>query len=393
MLSPPVEGSYVASRRIIDAVTRRGVTAKVLTAEPFHHTSRIANGWSTVKCEQLSKELEFSPSKSSYLRAFARTSISDFATSTRLSTYVKSTTCDIVHVLNINKEIFLVVHNLLQVRKPLLLHFYHSPEVLADDVFQLRHIAMRIGLFGRLLESHILTTSTSLSKFFIQLGVNPKKVHHAPYPVDTGVFKPLTDTHSLRRKYGVNRANPILAYVGSLNVARGVFDLIRSFRIVVDRFPKALLYVSHPQRKGENVYAEKIRRMTWKLRLQKNMLVRGAAPRITEVFNLADVVALPFKRPYWMDPPIVLLEAMSTGAPVVTTSVGAIQDVIEDNENAVLAEPANHVDLANRIIELFEDPEKSREIGQQARKTVAQKYSYGAVGTQLLKIYNRVLDS
>lgn len=393
MLSPPIEGSHIASRRIIDAVIRKGITTRVLTAEPYLESSPITRGWSKVKCKYLNRTAEFSPSVSSYLRGFARTSINDFTTSTRLSACIKSIACDAVHVLNLNKEIFLFVHNLLHVGKPLLLHFYHSPEVLRDDVFQLRNIAMKAGLFSRLFDSYILATSFSLAKLFIQLGVDSKKVHYAPYPIDTEIFKPIKDTHSLREKYGVLHAHPILVYVGSLNTARGIFALVRSFRFVVDRFPNALLYVSHPQRKGEGVYAEKLVEMTRSLKIQKSVLVQGAAPRVAEVFNFADVVALPFTRPYWMDPPIVLLEAMSTGASVVTTSVGSIGEVIENNKNAVLTEPANSIDLANQIIKLFEDPERCVKIGQQARKTVVQRFSYGKVGERLLKIYDDVINN
>ncbi len=393
MLSPPIEGSHVASRRIIDAVTRKGIITRVLTAEPHLESSPSTHGWSKVKCKYLNREAEFSPSIFSYMRGFTRTSINDFATSTRLSACIKSIACDAVHALNINKEIFLFVHKLLHVKKPLLLHFYHSPEVLKDDVFQLRNIAMKAGLFGRLFDNYILTTSLSLAKLFIQQGVDRKKVYYAPYPIDIEIFKPITDTRNLRKRYGLRQAHPILVYVGSLNPARGIFGLIKSFRFVLNRFPNALLYVSHPQRMGEDVYAEKLIKMTRSLKIQENTLVQGAVSSVAEVFNFADVVALPFVRPYWMDPPIVLLEAMSTGASVVTTSVGSIGEVIDNHRNAVLAEPANPVDLANQIIELFEDPERCRKIGQQARETVVQKFSYAKVGERLLKIYDRVINN
>jgi len=87
------------------------------------------------------------------------------------------------------------------------------------------------------------------------------------------------------------------------------------------------------------------------------------------------------------------LEAMSTGATVITTPTGSISEIVKDNENAILTEPNSTVSLANHMVELLENPKTTRKIGRKARSTIIQKYSYEIFGKRLLKIYDSVLAS
>jgi len=393
-LNPPIEGNHVASTRIIEASLRAGINAKVVTVEP--NTRNLETSWNAVVINsktRLQENVSFSPSLSSYLRGLAHTSINDLLTSVSIASHIKSFKYDLIHVLNINKEIYLFAHSFLRVKKPLLLHFYHSPLVLTDDVFLIRNIAMRIGLYGRIFSNHALTVNLSLARFLVKkLGVDQEHVHYAPYPIDTETFKPFKDKAGTREKCGLPYDRPILAYVGSLHPARGIFNLMKSFRHVLTRFPKTLLLISQPQREGEDVYLRTLQLLIQNFKIGKNVVIRGPSSQVEEIFNLADIVVLPFVRPYWVDPPLVLLEAMSTGASVITTSVGSIGEITKNYENVVLTKPDNPVDLANKIIELLEDTQESRKIGESARKTIVQNYSYEKVGERLSKIYDFVFN-
>ena len=389
MLFSVVEGHHVASRRIIGAAIRAGTNAHVITLEPDANAcARAENSgkWTIVNSKK-------SPiGNIGFLSSISRT-IDELIKSVNVASQVKFSGCDLIHVLNITKEAYVIAHKLLRVKKPLLVHFYHSPYVLTDDVFLIRNVALRTGLYGRVLDNHVLTTNVSLYNFLVDnLGIDPERVHYAPYPVDTNTFKPSNNKESLREKHGLPPDQPIVVYVGSLNPARGISTLIRSFHNVLSRFPRALLYISHPHHKPEETYETQLRELVQNLKLQKNVLIVGPSPHVEEIYNLADVVVLPFRRPYWVDPPLVLLEAMSSGVPVVVTSVGAIGEVIRDHENALVIRPENPEILAEAIIELLENPRDSLEMGKRAHETIVQNYSYEVVGKKLLEIYDFVLD-
>jgi len=386
ILNPPIEGHHVASKRIVEAAVLSGIEANVITTEQARRKKLGAPEKWTIVNSRIKPlvHISFLPSVFSAL--------DDLLTSIDVALNVKFSECDIVHILNANKESYLLAHNLLRVKKPLLLHFYHSPYVLNDDIFLIRNIALRTGLYGRLFNNHALTVNIALWKFLVEkLGISSERVHYLPFPIDTDRFKPSKKKDNLREKHSLPVDRPIVAYVGSLSAARGIYDLIAAFQYVLIQFPKAILYVSHPQTENGFVSLKHVHELIRKFKLQNRVVVQGPLPWVEEIFNLADVVALPFTRPYWVDPPLVLLEAMATGATVITTSTGSIGEIVRDNENAILTKSGNSVALADGIIAALGNPKKSRRIGQRARSAIVQNCGYESFGKRLLEIYNSVL--
>jgi glycosyltransferase involved in cell wall biosynthesis len=305
---------------------------------------------------------------------------------------IKTLNPDLIHVLNVNKEVYSIIHRIIRIKQPVLLHFFHSPYVLKDDVFRIRNLAFKVGFYNNP-NIHILTVNRSSYQFFIkELGLYRSQVHYLPFPIDIQEFKPLNNKEKLREKNNLSTERPTVVYVGSLNPARGIINLVRSIAHCIDKIPNILLYISHPQRKGEEVYEKKIYRLIHDLQLQKNVLIRGPSKNIIELYNLADVLVFPFKRPYWVDPPLVLLEAMACAAPIITTPAGAIQDVIKDNYNALFTEIKPH-SIAQKIMVLLEHPQESLNLGKKARNTIIEEYSYETVGNRISKIYNSILNN
>ena len=387
ILRPPIEGHHIASKRIVEAAVLSGVKATVITTEIDKETTEIPENW-VVLNSRISPPIHFSFLPSIFF------ALDDLLTSIDITLNIKFSKSDIVHVLNVNKESYFLAHHILRVKDPLLLHFYHSPYVLNDDIFLIRKIALRAGLYGRLFDNHVLTVNLSMLRFFTErLGVDSERVHYAPYPIDINRFKPFKNRDYLREKYGFPLDRPILAFFGSLTAVRGIFDLVKAFQQVQNQFPETMLYISHPPTESEDIQLRYLHQLLRDLELHKNVIIQGPCINIEEMFNLVDIIVLPFVRPYWVDPPLVLLEAMSTGATVITTPTGSISEIVKDNENAILTEPNSTVSLANHMVELLENPKTTRKIGRKARSTIIQKYSYEIFGKRLLKIYDSVLAS
>jgi glycosyltransferase involved in cell wall biosynthesis len=381
LLSPPIEGHHVASKRIVKAAILAGIKANVATVEKDGDTTKAPENWVIIKSE----------SKPQRQIPFAQPVLSvadEFLSCLSIAGHAKSSNSDLIHVLNVNKEAYLAAHVLTRCRKPLLLHFYHSPYVLTDDVFLLRNLAFRLGLYGRMLDNYALTVNTSLMKFLVEkVGADPERVKWVPCPIDTNWFKPMNAKEELRSKHCLLSERPIVAYVGSLHPARGLSVLISSLTKVLAQFPETLLLASHPRHQSEKINEQYLRAQIQSLGLKENVMMVGPSENIEEIYNLADVVVLPFQRPYWVDPPLVLLEAMSSGAVVVTTSVGAISDVVRNRENAVVVKTGSREDLADAIDGILESPNESMKMARKARETILRDYSYEAVGKKLLDLY------
>lgn len=385
ILSSPIEGHHIASRSIIEAASSIGIGTKILSIESKTKESKNAD---TIIVNSNASFRENFSFLGGMFSAF-----DDFFSSVKSLSQIKYLKSDLIHVLNVNKEAYILIHHLLGVKKPLLFHFFHSPAVLADDIFLIRNIAFKSGVYGRLFNNHAITANFSLYRYFIEkLGADKTHVHYAPYPIKTNLFKPLNNKEELRKKYGLPTERPIIVYVGSLDPARGIFNLLKAAPYIAEKFPNVLIYISYLPRRGEEAYEKYLYYLMHILKLENSVTIRGPSAKIEEVYNLADIVVLPFMRPYWVDPPLVLLEAMSSGAAVISASVGAIKEVIRDSENAILTKAQDPCLIAESITNVLENPDASRKMGQKARDTILRNYSYETVGKRLLKTYNSVLD-
>ncbi|NBA96330.1 glycosyltransferase [Pseudomonas sp. R5(2019)] len=85
--------------------------------------------------------------------------------------------------------------------------------------------------------------------------------------------------------------------------------------------------------------------------------------------------------------PMIMLEAMQAGVPVVSFAVGGIPDVLEDGINGLLAEPANSAALAACIDRLIDDPGLARALAERARHTQQDRYHLPVLAERWSQLY------
>lgn len=83
--------------------------------------------------------------------------------------------------------------------------------------------------------------------------------------------------------------------------------------------------------------------------------------------------------------PNVILEAMASGLPVVTNNVGAVSEIINNEENGYIAE--NDENYLEYLSNLVADPELRHKVGLKARQTVEQKFNWEEVISSYIEIY------
>ena len=88
--------------------------------------------------------------------------------------------------------------------------------------------------------------------------------------------------------------------------------------------------------------------------------------------------------------PSVLLEAMATGMPVITTETCGMPDVVKHEFNGLLIPPANATAIEEAILQLARSPELRRKMGEAARETMKRR-TWERAARQLEELYRRVL--
>ena len=88
----------------------------------------------------------------------------------------------------------------------------------------------------------------------------------------------------------------------------------------------------------------------------------------------------------------IMFEAMCLGKPVVATKVGGVSDFLADGEHALLAPPANHVMLAEKIQYLLDNPDRARRLAIAGQGLVRREFSAEKMAQRTAEVYRDVLE-
>lgn len=206
--------------------------------------------------------------------------------------------------------------------------------------------------------------------------------------VDVNKFKPAPDKRKVKEALGFNPDDLAIVSVGRLYARKGLFTLIESMPAVVKRFKNAKFIISG---KGQSDEMRKLIAHAEKLGVKNNIIFTGYYPdkKLPKLYQAADVFAF---STFYEHHPFAVLEALATGLPVVTTTVGGIPETIESDKNGFLVEPFNPRQFADRILYLFEHPAEAAEMGALARKTVEERFDWRIVVKKVLKVYDEALS-
>ena len=87
--------------------------------------------------------------------------------------------------------------------------------------------------------------------------------------------------------------------------------------------------------------------------------------------------------------PVVLMEAMNFGVPVVSTRLSGIPELVIDNETGLLCDPENHKQLAQAIRELVMSPDLAQKLIQTAKQHIVNEFDQRLNASRLLTIFNQ----
>ncbi len=206
--------------------------------------------------------------------------------------------------------------------------------------------------------------------------------------VATNKFKPAVNKRKAKMELGFNPDELAIVSVGRLYARKGLFTLIESMPAVVKRFPNAKFIISG---KGQSDEMYKLNAYAEKLDVKNNIIFTGYYPdtKLPKLYQAADIFAF---STFYEHHPFAVLEALSTGLPVVTTTVGGIPETIESGKNGFLVEPFHPRAFSEKILYLLEHPDFAKEMGAQARKTIVENYDWRIVVKDAMKVYDQALS-
>jgi glycosyltransferase involved in cell wall biosynthesis len=267
--------------------------------------------------------------------------------------------------------------NFLSLRDRMITRFFHEP----------------VELMGARASDKVVCITPSVMEFFEgNLGKSPK-LELIPLGVDTDLFHPTIGGYGdIREKYGLARKTTIV-FVGRLIHIKGVDILLSAVAmlmkkgigenirvLIVGPFSDVLSYTTRSQKSAG------LRSLLIDSGMKRIVTFTGPVDHetLSKILASSDVFVLPSRAEALG---VVLLEAMSSGLPVVGTRVGGIANVIRDGENGYLVSPNNPEELANRLLSLSEMPELRSKLGSVGRKDAVAMYSWRVIAEQFASLY------
>ena len=134
----------------------------------------------------------------------------------------------------------------------------------------------------------------------------------------------------------------------------------------------------------------KIRELAAQLSIFDNVIFLGKVNDsiLPDIYRSCDLFVLPSI--YGESFGIVLLEAMSSGRPVIASNVGGVSEIIRRG-CGILVSPGNVNEMTEAILELLNDPGLREAMGIKARQLIEKRYSWRVVAPQIISCYEEVL--
>ncbi len=225
----------------------------------------------------------------------------------------------------------------------------------------------------------IVTVSQSSRRdIAAQMGVDPERMTVVPVGVDHDVFRPQADVLPVPGRIMVTSSSdvpmkglvPLLEAVARLRASRDV----------------ELVVVGRPRKGG------RVDRALDRLGLRAGVrFVSGITDEeLARCYAEAEVAVVPSLYEGFSLPAI---EAMACGVPVVTTTGGALPEVVgRDGETAVLVPPDDPEALAVAIGELLDDPAARARLGAAGRRRVLRRFTWRATAEGTAECYRAMLE-
>jgi len=232
--------------------------------------------------------------------------------------------------------------------------------------------------------------------------VDPERIHVIYNGIDLAEYQKTSDTDALI-EFGVDPAVPYVLFVGRITRQKGVTHLVDAIR----HLPADTQVVLCAGAPDTPEIAGEMRQMMDEARTYHPRVIwiekMVTKPQAIQLYSNCRVFCCPsVYEPFG----IINLEAMACKAPVVASAVGGIKEVVVEGETGYLVpfdqDPVTSfptdpkkfaLDLALRLNQMLNDPEKCRQFGNAGRKRVEEIFSWTAIAHQTIALYRRLIET
>lgn len=234
----------------------------------------------------------------------------------------------------------------------------------------------------------IITVTESFRENIIRRGVDEKKVHVVPNGADVEFWQPIEFTHDLAEELGMVGKFVVL-YIGAHGVSQALAAILESARLLKGNEDIVFLFV------GAGSEKEKLVDLAQQGKLS-NVVFRDPVTKqqVKEFYSIADVCLVPLRDIELFSTfiPSKMFEILAMERPIIASIKGEAEMVLKKSGGAIVTPPEDSQAIADAILDLYQNPERRREMGQRGREYVFQNYSREKLASDYVSILNDLLN-
>ena len=211
--------------------------------------------------------------------------------------------------------------------------------------------------------THILVNSPAYKEYMVGKGVPEKKITFIPYGTDINMFNPSVDGSQVRKKFGLDDKFTVV-YAGALGQANDIDTLLRAAMRLQDESNICFVMFGDGKERARLEAEARDKKLD-------NIIFAGTCPKKEMPFVLAssDVCLailqnIPMFRTTY---PNKVFDYMAAARATILVIDGVIREVIESSGGGIYVTPGDDQMLAKTILELSKDPQRTNQMGMDAR--------------------------
>lgn len=268
---------------------------------------------------------------------------------------------------------------------PIILHMHHGLNF--HDYLNpvLRFIFFKLERFlSNISDKLIMVSQLNLQKALTAGLAPPDKFVNIYNGIDFEKFDVQIDIKAKRKGIGIFGSEKIVGTVGRLCPQKAPQDLIGAIpRILNARKDVIFLFV------GDGELLPQMQSLSKKLGVDSHVKFLGNREDVPELLHIMDVFVL---TSLWEGMPRSLTEAMYCARPVVATAVDGTPELVTNAENGILVQPKDIEALSQEILTLLNDTAKANQMGEAARKRVAESFAIEKMVGDIEQVYDELLQ-
>lgn len=239
----------------------------------------------------------------------------------------------------------------------------------------------------------IVVVNARVASDLARKGLRPTKVYVARNGTDLRPAADPTEGEAMRSRLNLPQSAFVVLFVGAIVPEKGVRELARAFHLLSAGADGPYLVLAGASglwgsgRNTQTAYEEDCCRILDAPAIRARVRALGLVGRkeVAALYNMASVLVVPSQGPDAA--PLVVLEGMASGTPILATEVGGIPEYLGD---AGLLTPSDYRSLASGLSQLREDRRLRGAMSARGRMR-AIAYTWAATATEIERVYRNGL--